>query len=94
MIVSVILYILYGTLWIITAPLRALPNATLPLSLSTAITQVNGYLSAVHAILPNSTYGLLAMLGMMFTFEIAVFGYKVIMWVIHRIPGQGGGSPG
>jgi len=85
--------LLTAVLWlVINSLLNAMPAASLPPMINNGITQVSGYLSALATLLPIFTSTLLAVIGLMITAELAVAGYKAIMWFIHRIPGQGGGS--
>jgi hypothetical protein len=71
-----------------------LPNASMPAMVNNAVYTISAYLSAVHGILPLTISTLITVLGLMVSFELGLFVYKQIMWVIHRIPTQGGGSPG
>jgi hypothetical protein len=75
---------LYGVIWLITAPLRLLPNATLPDSITTAISTANTYLAAINFILPLSTF--LTIFGIILTIETFILIYKLINWLIRKIP--------
>lgn len=73
--------------FILTTVLTPLTNQTdvvLPANLVTSITNVQGFYSTVNPIFPIST--LLACIGIILTIEIAIFAYKVIMWLIKKIP--------
>jgi hypothetical protein len=94
MITTAILYILYGAVYLVTLPISSLQDASLPSWLAGALFSINGIVASLYAVMPLTTNTLLAALKLMITIEVAVFAYKGIMWVIHRIPGQGGGSPG
>lgn len=85
MISSVILTMLYGVIWLITAPIRLLPNATLPDNVSSAISTVNTYLAAVNLVFPVSTF--LTIFGIILVIETFILLYKIIMWLIKKIPG-------
>jgi hypothetical protein len=65
-------------------PLFYLPNATIDPNIGTAITQAGAYLSILSAILPINT--LLAIFAAYIVIEAAIFAYKLIMWVIKKIP--------
>ena len=91
MITSTVLYIVYAFIFGISYPLRLLPDVSLPSALSSAITTANGYISALNVILPMDT--ILAVLSTVFALELSVFTYKIIMWVVHRLPTQSGSSP-
>jgi len=86
MIPSAFLYIIYGIVYGITAPLRAFSDVELPEGITSAITTMGTYLAAVEPILPIAT--LLAVLGIILVAETSIFVYKVIMWLIRRLPTQ------
>jgi hypothetical protein len=79
---------------VISGLIAILPNASMPAMVNNAVSTISSYLSAVHGILPLTISTLITVLGLMVSFELGLFVYKQIMWVIHRIPTQGGGSPG
>lgn len=75
---------LYGVIWLITAPLRLLPNASLPVSISQAINSANTYLSAINFIFPLSTF--LIIFGIILSIETFIIIWKIINWIIKKIP--------
>jgi hypothetical protein len=85
MIVSFLLYILYLFIWGITAPLRLLPNVTLPANITAAIGSANSYLSAIDFVFPTGAF--VTIFGVIIGIEILLFLYKIIMWIIRKIPG-------
>jgi hypothetical protein len=87
MITSLILYALYGAVWVITAPIRALPNASLPASISSAISVVGGYFATFYSVLPVTCAALVAIITFVLVLEGGVLIYKGIMWIIRKIPG-------
>ncbi len=91
MIVDIFLFMLYLTVLVMASPILALPNVSISSSVITAITDAGGYLKAIDEVVPIST--VLTIFGLVLSIEAGVFVYKLIMWVIHRIPAQGGGSP-
>ena len=94
MITAVLLDLIYLVLLLITAPLRLLPDASLPAVFAGNIATISAYTAAIGQIMPYSIQGLLAALGGIIGIELGIFAYKGVMWLIHRIPAQGGGSPG
>lgn len=86
MITTVILYVLYGAVWLITLPIRTLADASLPEGIAGAITAVNGYLGGLALIVPVGT--LFAAFAVILAAEAAVLAYKGIMWLIKRLPTQ------
>jgi hypothetical protein len=79
-----LLVIVISLVDLLLAPIRLLPDATLNPNITTALTQVGGYLSVMDAIFPVST--LLQVLGAVLVVEAAIFTYKVIYWIIKKIP--------
>ena len=86
MILDIILNLIYGFIWVITSPLRLLTDATLPANISNSISTMGGYIQAIDIILPIST--LFSILLLYISIEAGIFSYKIIMWVIRRIPTQ------
>jgi len=91
MIVSLLLYLLYYTVLLFLSPLLALPDASLPSGLTSAISTAGGYITAIDPYFPLST--VLTVFGLVLSVEAGIFTYKFIMWIIHKIPTMGGGSP-
>lgn len=87
MITTGILSLIYGILFILTYPIRALSDVTLDSGLGSAISGAGEYLAMINQVLPVTT--LLTVFGLLLTIEGIIFTYKIIMWGIRRIPGQG-----
>lgn len=87
MIISGILYAIFGVVWVILAPLRLLPEVSMPSGITNAIVAISGYLAALYAMAPITTAALVAIIGLVLTVEAAILVYKGIMWVIRKIPG-------
>lgn len=87
MITTALLYLIYGIVWLITAPLRALADVSLSSSFASSITQGMVYASKLNHFLPIGA--VLSVLGIILTFEAGVVTYKIIMWIVRRIPAQG-----
>lgn len=75
---------LYGVVWLITAPLRLLPNASLSPSISEAIISANSYLSAINFVFPLSTF--LIIFGIILSIETFIIIWKIVNWLIKKIP--------
>lgn len=84
MVTTAILNILWLLLITVTAPIRLLPDANLPSAITDSISTVSGYISAMSDFLPMTT--ILAILAFSLVFEAAYFSYKIIYWVIKKIP--------
>lgn len=86
MITTLVLYIVYFFVWAITSPLRLLDNVTAPTILVNTVDTASGYLSMGYAWLPVTVTTLLLTWGLYLVFEVGIFTYKGIMWVIKKVP--------
>jgi len=85
MIVNLALTVLYFVLLVVTSPIRALSDATLPSGLSTALSDASSGLYTVGQVIPIST--LLTVLAAMLAIEGTIFAYKIVRWAYRKIPG-------
>jgi len=88
MITDFLFYILFATLSVILTPIKALSDVSLPSGFTTAITSIGGYTSAMNSILPIDT--LITIIALILGIEAIIVAYKLIMWVIKKIPFIGG----
>lgn len=86
MILTIFLDLIYYLIYAITSPIRLLADATLPSGFLSAIQTSGGYISSLNQILPIDT--ILALLSIYVGIEIAFLSYKLIMWLIKRLPTQ------
>lgn len=86
MITSALLYLIYGLVYLITLPIVNLADVVMSTDFTTAITSTNGYLASLDSFLPMET--IINILTLFLVIEGAVLTYKLIMWVIKRIPTQ------
>lgn len=86
MITSLLLSLIFGFVWAITTPLRILPDVVLSSSLTSAIQTANQYIAPINTVAPLTD--LLAIFALVLAIESSIFLYKVIMWIIKRIPTQ------
>jgi hypothetical protein len=84
---TALMYLIYGVVWLILLPVRALPDAVLPTQLTVAIATVGQYIALLNKMLGTTTTTLLFMIGFLMTIETAILSYKFIMWCIRKIPG-------
>jgi hypothetical protein len=84
MIVSLILALIYGVILVITYPLRSFSDVVLDPNINAAISTAGNYLAIVNQIAPITT--LIAILSIVLTIEVFIFIYKLIMWIIRKIP--------
>lgn len=87
MITSALLYALYGLIFVLTLPIRNLTDVVMSVDFTNAITTANGYLSSVNSFIPVDT--IVQILVVFVGIETAILSYKLLMWVIKRIPAQG-----
>lgn len=84
MIGDAIIIALYYVIYYILTPIRLLSDVTLDSNISSAITSASNYIKNVDAIVPIST--VVAIIGVYLSIELAIFVYKLIMWLIKKIP--------
>jgi len=84
MITTAIFYILYASLSLVLIPIKVLPDATLPVELTDTISTASTYLAGINTIVPFGT--LFTVFALFLTIELSIFVYKLVMWVIKKIP--------
>ena len=85
MITTGILYLIYSFIFITTAPIRLLPDAVLSTSLTQSIATAGTYLKSLDFVFPVSSF--IGILVLLIVIEAGILGYKLIMWVLRKIPG-------
>jgi hypothetical protein len=86
MITTALLYVLYGLVFVITYPIRLLPDVVMATDFTNAITTANGYISSLNTFIPVDT--IVQIVVVFLAIEGSVLIYKLTMWVIKRIPTQ------
>jgi hypothetical protein len=84
MITYFITIILISLIDLLLAPIRLLPDATLNPNIGSAFSVVGGYFAVMNSIFPIAT--LLAVLAAVLIVEGGIFLYKIIYWLIKKIP--------
>lgn len=84
MIGTAFLYLLYATIFTFTLPIRLFDDLALDSEFVSSISTASGYISAFNTFIPIGT--LLTILGLFIAYELSYFTYKVVMWVIKKIP--------
>lgn len=87
MITAFLLQMVYSFVWLITLPLRLFANVSVESGLGGAIASASSYLANLDFIVPVDTF--LTIIGITLTIEGGVIVYKIIMWIVRRIPAQG-----
>lgn len=59
-----------------------------PSEVSDAVNGLGGYLNILDPLIPVDT--LVTTVGLLFVFELIVFGFKTVKWLISHIPQVGG----
>lgn len=85
MIANAILYILYGFIYLITAPVRLFSDVSLPAAINDTISNIGANLALLNQVIPVST--IITILGIMLVIEGVIFIYKSIRWIYIKIPG-------
>jgi hypothetical protein len=85
MITSAFLSLFFGAVSIL---LGFLPAVSSNSAFGSAIATGSSYLSAIHSFIPLLTITLLAIIAFDVLFESAYLLFKVVYWVIRRIPTQ------
>lgn len=65
-----------------------LPNISINSSIGTSISTASGYISGVYSFIPAITISLLAIIAFDILFESSYLLYKIIYWIIRRLPTQ------
>ena len=84
MIITAILNLVYYFLMGILSPLLLFSDVSLPGSFASSLATAGGYYNAVNGILPVDT--MITIFGVSLTFEGGYLIFKMIMWVIAKIP--------
>lgn len=84
MIFTAILTILYGVVYAVVSPLLLLPDASLPGGIASSISEANEHLAAVDVFVPVGT--IIAILTAFLAIEAGIFVFKMVMWIIKKIP--------
>jgi hypothetical protein len=84
MITNLLISLLYGVVYLITAPLRLLSDVSLSSNIGQAITSASTYLGGLNAVLPVTT--ILAIFSIFLTVEVGILLWKGINWIIRKIP--------
>lgn len=85
MITTAFITIVYAFIYAISAPLRLLSDVSLPASVANAASTASNYLANVGQIFPVNT--LLDILILVLAVEGFILLYKLLNWVIRKIPG-------
>ena len=85
MIITAFLTIIYNFIALLLSPLSLLGNVSLNSGFTSALTTAGGYYNSLNGILPVDT--MLTIFSVSLAIEGAYLVYKIIMWVLSKIPG-------
>jgi hypothetical protein len=86
MVIDVIINFIYSVLTTILSPILNLPDVALPADMVNAFINMRSFLDATDFVIPYAT--LMAIIASMIAIEAGIMAYKVIYWLIKRIPTQ------
>jgi hypothetical protein len=86
MITSFFLNAVFLFIRVILSPLRLAPDVSLPSDVLNAVSTANEYISSLSLFIP--VYTILTILFLVLSIEGFIFAYKILMWVIRRLPTQ------
>jgi len=85
MITGALINIVYAFVYGITAVFRLASDVSLPSGVTSSISTASQYISSINNFFP--VYELtVALIGIFLVYETAYFAYKLITWVIRKIP--------
>lgn len=84
MIITAILNLVFIFVGFILSPLSLLGDVSLNSNFASSLATASGYYHALNAILPIDT--MIQILGVSLAFEGAYLIFKLIMWIIAKIP--------
>jgi hypothetical protein len=85
MIVDGIILIIYTFVYALTAVFRLAQDVSLPTTMTSTIANASSYISALNDFLPITELVIL-LVTIFFIYETTYFIYKLIMWVVRKIP--------
>ncbi len=85
MITSFLLTLIYNVINLIITPIREAAVVTLDSNIGTAIATASNYLANINQVFPATT--LLTVFSLFLSIEFLIFSYKIVMWIIRKIPG-------
>lgn len=86
MILTFVLYVIYYAVWVLTSPFRLFSDVSVDTGIGGAISTATQYIATWNNILPLST--ILACFSIIIGVELILASYKIVMWVIRRLPTQ------
>lgn len=84
MIITAILNVVYTFITFVLSPLTLLGDVVLNSNFTSAINTASGYYHSLNVVLPVDT--MITILGISVTIEISYLTFKLIMWIIKKVP--------
>lgn len=87
MLATILIYLVYGVVFVLLSPLLLLPNVSLPAGFLNSVSQSGNALGFINVIVPTETilYAIVAYLVV----EGAIHAFKWLIFAIKKIPGIG-----
>ena len=86
MIWNLFLNLVYALVYVITLPIRLLPDINMDSNFASAMTTASSYLKSLDGFLPITN--IISMVKLYVGIELGYLTYKGIMWFIKRFPTQ------
>jgi len=86
MVVSALLYLVFYVVNVLTTPLQLLSDVSANSTFVQGITNSTHYLATFNNFVPLSD--IVIVLSLIISIEIILASYKIIMWVVRRLPTQ------
>lgn len=86
MITTALIKIIYILVTIAVLPITALSDVALSTDFSAGIVNAKNYIIPLNMVLPIPTIA--GIFAVFVLYETGYFGYKIIMWIIRRLPTQ------
>ena len=68
-------------------PITFLPDVSLPVALTNAVTTVGNYTGILRMVIPHQIATIFTVFGAYISIEVGIYTYKLIKWVYNKIPG-------
>lgn len=86
MIITALLLAIYGVVWTLTRVFVLFAPVSLDNEFATALQTAQNYIGTFDKFLPVDT--IYHVVGLVMAIELILAGYKLVMWIIRRIPTQ------
>lgn len=85
MILVPLIYAVYGILLVLSSPFLLLPDVEFSDTFTHNIQTAHGYVIVANSFFPLQEI-FIVFLGVFLLYEFLYFGYKIMMWIVRKIP--------